>query len=628
MSATNNKYALLMLVVLLLAFALGARGLNLDILWSDEIYSLVFMGAYHPPPGPADPAQVVAIVQELAPDHVSLFYVIAAVWAQLTGWAQVPLRYLSLLAGVLMIACLYRFVAEALDRRTAATAALMMATSAFVVVYFHELRAYTFIMAIAIFHCWIYWRLLYLRSTSRLAWITLVLTASVLLYTHNLNLVLFAALGISHLVHAPRSRAWNRILAAWALGLLTFIPYLPSLISGDFAFGSNTRALSTLELANAWSTVLVNGYVVFWLPLLLAFAYAIRRERKRAVIHIGLIAIVMCLCMFVANWRFSIIPVTRIRYFLVVWWLFIILFSYGLTALPRWRIWTLAFIALWSVAGFFFGRSERMLEYTGFISFARTYPPLHRYADELQGRVKDADFVIGFTEENWVNHDGDLRHGFSTTGYYFGLLLGIDGEFLDVGSRAWEIERDLQFILADHPEVLLVYDPGQYQEQVELATSTIQDRYPPCPSIVEKPDLVIRRFAHPLIGCGHESRSIAYENGVQVVDYAASLDAESERVEALIRWQAPDAAVLDIYNVSLQVVTPEWENVRQIDRHLRDGLTPWSVLELSTAGLKRGDYRLMLVLYDRHTGERVAGVDVFSRDSASILPLLAFSVHA
>ena len=49
MRAIETRYLFAMTAILFLAFAFGAYGLNIDIIWGDEIWSLAFMGAFDPP---------------------------------------------------------------------------------------------------------------------------------------------------------------------------------------------------------------------------------------------------------------------------------------------------------------------------------------------------------------------------------------------------------------------------------------------------------------------------------------------------------------------------------------------------------------------------------------------------
>ena len=623
MRAIETRYLFAMTAILFLAFAFGAYGLNIDIIWGDEIWSLAFMGAFDPP---YSPAQIVSTIQELAPDHVPLFYIICAAWGQLVGWSPVVLRCLPLLFGALMIAWLYRFAVDALNRRTALLASAMMATTAFVIVYFHELRAYTFLMTFAIAHAWLYWRLTYLPEATKWTWAAFVLTATILLYTHSFSLVLFAGLGLSHLLYAPRTARWFRIILAWLLSAALFLPYLPPLLFGNFAFGSSERANSTVEILQAFATVLVNGYLVLWGPLLLAFAYLIRRHRNRKVIHLALISLVMCLAMIIVNQQFNLIAITRMRYFLVLWWPIVILFAAGLVAAPRWRTVSIIFLVIWAAAGYDFGRTDGVLAYTGFISVARTYPPMHDYAENLNGKVHPTDYLVGFTETDWVNYDRDTMKGYSALDYYLKVRLGIDGEFIDIASKNWEIRRDIERVFEERPSLLFAHNPHLYERQTETALSALLQGAIPCPALTETPDLLMQRYVHPLLGCGRDPVPIEYENGISVLDYATRYDEQTQTLQALIWWDLPDEKMLTEYNISLQIIDQDWQNRLQIDRHLDNNIVPWQVFALSTEDLPAGNHRLMLILYRRDTGARVSGKDPASGETEEILPLHSFSV--
>jgi len=55
----------------------------------------------------------------------------------------------------------------------------------------------------------------------------------------------------------------------------------------------------------------------------------------------------------------------------------------------------------------------------------------------------------------------------------------------------------------------------------------------------------------------------------------------------------------------------------------------WQELEFQpTRQLAPGLYRLMVILYDRDTGEKVAGIDLTSGETGQLLPLLTVSVEA
>ena len=143
----NRKVAVgAITIILLLAFALGrARAESRTRIWADELASITFMGAFDPP---FSPTQVLTSVQKFSPDQAPLYFILGAYWAQMVGWSQFAIRSLSLLWGVLMVAGLYRFAHDVFNMRVALVAALLMSTNSFVILYFHDIRMYTMLMAI------------------------------------------------------------------------------------------------------------------------------------------------------------------------------------------------------------------------------------------------------------------------------------------------------------------------------------------------------------------------------------------------------------------------------------------------------------------------------------------------
>ena len=90
-----------MTLVLLLAFALGADGLNADVIWADELSSVTHMGAFNPP---YTPMQVMESIFKHARDHVPLYYLLGAGWSQLAGWSRASGR----VAGAAVVAAFRR----------------------------------------------------------------------------------------------------------------------------------------------------------------------------------------------------------------------------------------------------------------------------------------------------------------------------------------------------------------------------------------------------------------------------------------------------------------------------------------------------------------------------------------
>ena len=613
----------LMTGILLLAFALGARGLNLDPIWADELSSVTSFGVFDPPYGPAE---VIASLRQYSTDQAPLYFVLNAIWFQVAGISQFALRLPSAFAGVLMLASLYRFVEYTINRRAAVMSVLLMSTNAFVLLYFHDMRLYTMFMLLAVIHSWFFWRLTGDSRSSWISWFLLVLTTALLFYTHNFAVILLLGLGICHLLFYKRSRRWFHVVAGWALGVAVFLPYAPVVITG---LGYNQRytanPLAAAEVIELLAKLLVNGQTLLWLPILVAITLAIWRTRNVWAISTIVVAVVMVAAILLINWRFNLITANRLRYFLIAWFLIVGSFAFGLTSIPHWRIVSIAFTLFWIVSGFQFHQSGDVIQYAGLMARDRVYPPLHDYVYHLNGNTETNDYLLGFSPSDRVNRVSRNSSN-SISDYYLKAQLGIDGYFLHSHLKRYRLERDVRDILTAHPQVLLAFDPSDEPRNYARTFEIIAADYIPCAVLVDNPDLHIQRYAHPVLGCDNAATTVEYDNGIRVLDYAAQLDEQNERLQVLTWWEVPDESMLDQFNISLQIITSDWRNLRQVDRHLYDKIAPWNVIELSTVDLPAGDYRLMLILYERDSLEKVYGLTLPSGDSTNMQTLLAFAI--
>ena len=623
-----------MLPVLLLAFALGAAGLNRYPIRSDELFSVSNMGGFNPP---YSPAQIINSITKHSPDHVPLFYLLGAGWAALAGWTQFALRLFPVLTGALMIAWLYRFGADVFNRRTGLLAALLMSASAYLTLYVHDFRMYTLLLTFIVMHTWLYWRLAHGYRVTRLTWCLFVVSAVALVYTQIFSLIWFAGLGLYHLVFVTKSRRWLQIALGWGIGALCFLPYLHVLISAVQQASENlnviTRAAPPDALIRAFFVLLGNGSLILTALFAGILIVTFWQERADAAIKLLLISLAMLALIVLLNKQVPLIPTfdgipTRMRYFLILWIPFMLLFGYGLGRMPRWPWIAGLCLLFWCAAGWQFYRSDSSIAYAGGMDKIPYYPPMQDYVYHLEGKVRPQDYMLGFTYLDFVNRD--LKHGKSAADFYTQLHLGIDGAFIQ--SRAfgdWQT-RDIRKKIDRHPYLLFIYDPQNLFKHFEAARGKIEADYEACDVIVDMSDLFVQRYAHALIGCEREEyEPIEYDNGVTLVDRFAKYNEAADTVQILTGWEVEDERLLDEYNVSLQIITPDWQNMRQEDRHLyEEDILKWYEAELSTDGLPPGDYRVMVIVYDRATNKKVHGIDLNSGQSTDIFPILTFTIES
>ena len=609
--------------ILLLAFAQAAMHLNADTLWADELSTLRNIGAFDPPYGIADIYESLAT---FGPQDVPLFFVLCASWARIGGWTQFALLLAPLWAGTLMLAILYRLTADLLSRTAALIAVYLLATNAFVLVYFHELRPYTLFLLFVVLHMWCYWRATRRSRFGAASAISFVVSAIALLYSHVFSIAAFSGLLLYHALYLRRHPMNRFVIAGWAVAAVAFVPQILRLTAGLGVVTEQARPAQMHDLLAVGARVTTNGCAWLWLALALAIVYGWRKARNEAVIFAGIVALGALTSLTLVENQFGLFALTRMRYTFAFWPPMIILFAFGLASLTRWPIATLALLAVWSFCGYQFVQSSEVLNYAGFTGRTRQYPRLNDFVFHLNGEVRSGDFLLGFTNLEQVNLSTGFS-GHSVTDYYLGAQLGIDGYFLHASDKDYRLDRDVRDILAAHPRILLAHDPGDEPLNYARTLEIISKDFVSCAVLVDNPDLYIQRYVHPAIGCGRPASTIGFENGIQVLDYAAHYDAVSKSLSTLIWWRTPDESMLNEYNISLQILTLDWQNVRQLDRHLNDRIVPWRVFDLSTEDLPSGAYRLMLVLYRRDSGKRIRGLEWPSGRAEYMLPLMEFTMN-
>ena len=609
------------LLPLIMAFALGLQGASLDVFWVDEIYSISNMGAYNPP---YSPAQIVESLLLHSPEQTPFFYLLGAAWAWFAGWSPVALRLLSTVFGVVMIACLYRFGKDAFGERTGLVAAALMATSAYILWYFHEFRMYSLQMLLGVGQLWMFWRLSRGRRASVLAWTFFVATAALLLYTQVLSAPLLFALGLHHLLFARKNRRWLQICVGWAVALALFLPMGLHWLGGIGGASNPAHALISDKTLTAFLRLAANGVDLLWLPLMSLLLLAIWRGRDREALKLLLIAAFMLLALQLMNWQVKYILASRIRYFLLLWIPLCLLFAFGLTAFARARLISGVFLLCWVIAGSQLTYMEIVTKYAGSTDSVLLYPPLHRYVEALHDKLLQQDYLVGFQRRRQLVKAE--KHGYSTADYYTDVLLGIDGWFLDA-ERTNHLEDDLKRIRETTAWLLLAHDPTDPPPNMDAARAALMVDYVACPPLVDESDLRIERFVQRTLPCEHAPRGAEYDVGVRLLDRYARHDAAAQFVDVLTWWRVKDDAALERYNISLQILRLDGHKVSQIDRHLTRTLLPWRVLQLPTAELPAGDYQVALIVYDRGSGAKLAAVDRATGARELFLPVADFRIE-
>ena len=214
-----------LLLLLLFAFAWRSYRLDFQSLWRDEVDAIRFS---------SEPFLSFASFEGLTagltrPGHNGpLYFVWLRGWRWLTGDSEFALRYFSVVAGVLLVALIYQVARRlALGRAAALLAALLAATSPYLLWYSQEAKMYTWLAGLVLLAIYAFQSAMLARRPGRW-WALFVLATSLSFYIHILSPLMLVVYGLWGPLQPAR---WRRRWRGWllSLGALT-VPYLPLLL--------------------------------------------------------------------------------------------------------------------------------------------------------------------------------------------------------------------------------------------------------------------------------------------------------------------------------------------------------------------------------------------------------------
>ncbi|MBP6788621.1 MAG: glycosyltransferase family 39 protein, partial [Candidatus Promineofilum sp.] len=234
---------LILLALLLLAFALRVHDLGAFSFWTDE--------GLTPERSGYPLAQILRndiLIQGVVTQdtHPPLYYLILHATRPLFGLSDFAFRYPSVLFGLLLVPLLYQLGRRLAGRDLGLLVALLAAVNPLQVYYSREARMYSLLVLLAAAMSYVLWRALAAanappagaRRSSRLTrhFLLYLLLAALALYTHYTVVFLIAAQGLFWvwlLWRAGRRRAILIAAGLAALAAVPLVPYtLPRLLAG------------------------------------------------------------------------------------------------------------------------------------------------------------------------------------------------------------------------------------------------------------------------------------------------------------------------------------------------------------------------------------------------------------
>jgi Predicted membrane protein len=213
-SVNTDMARLLLLSLVVLAFALRLYQLDYQSLWRDELDAIRFARR--------DLSGLLPLF--VKPGHNGpLYYTILHFWIRLAGDSEFSARFFSLACGVLAVPLIFRLGQWWMERGGSLLAATLCATSPYLIWYSQEAKMYALLFLLSILSTHVY--LLALDRNRIYLWLSYLLTIIIGMYVHLLAVLIIPFHFLLFLVTWPRYR---EALRPWLIAFaLLALPYLP-----------------------------------------------------------------------------------------------------------------------------------------------------------------------------------------------------------------------------------------------------------------------------------------------------------------------------------------------------------------------------------------------------------------
>ena len=607
---------------LLLAAALAIPQLDRDAFHADESSSLIVAGALRP--GPWSLAEVWSAVARRSPEQALGWPMLLSIWGRVAGWSEVAVRALPLFAGMLALAWVGRTGRDLFAPRAGLFATLLLATSAFFLLYLSYARAFSLVTCFGTMCLWHYWRVaLQPRPPGRVARAGLLLAATGLLYMHYFGALLLPVLGLFHLLFVPKNRRWWQPVLLFGLATLAAALQAPIYLQGLERAASDSslqnRAMSAAELLGRFARFLTNGIVdlqivpgavplvLLLLALIVAAGLRLRSgNRTSAGWFLVFVTGALLLLITALNEVLRVIGTERLRYLIALWPLVALVAGAGLWQLAgKRRRLVVVLLALWLIFGAHTSMRPEFryeLDYLKRSDFHRVY----RYMLE---HIPASDFLI--LDHKARNLDSVLLHTRLLALPYGILYREAEDPLAEVAPAhaahryAWLLYRTLD------REVVV----AQVRSLGRIACERVQDAY----------GFTLERHALVEEGCADSPLRLAFEDDIELSRLEFLQSSEQLRVEAVLR--STDYHLLDRYSLAIHLIDRfSGERVAQGDVGVGPGLFVLLYSEVDISALQPGDYEVHLALYDWRTGERLPARDLATGVTGDIHVLHHFRI--
>ena len=591
--------------VLIVVAALSLRQIDSFPPGHDEFFSM--HGAGWLLNSPYSPEDVLSSLIEISPGHTPGYTLLLNQWGIFVGHDLASARVLAIFGGLLSLALTYRLARDFLAPIAGIYALALMAGNAFFNYYYAYARMYTLFVCLAALVLWLYLRIIdQKRAVKPGDYLTLSAACYALANIHIFSGVLFVSIATFHVAVSPRDKRWLKICAAVLIAFLLFSPWLPILVSRGIPRGLATwdsGSETFTSLLYAWLLLASNGSIAL-LFLSVGGLLCMPLDRVSTLRYLALLSCIFALALAAYPLIWDALTAGMMRLTLAGLPLVIISVSAGLTVLHRIKR-TLGFIALLCsiLAGISLQQNLDWSRYNtgGYLRYQFVaWQAVSRVAAHDQFR---APIVFFRTKLDLLN--SDILIGYSQIDWYFSRH-GID---ITLPRNFVQLENHLRLSALIQPAQRLVFkdsivDDDEREKAIDLFAEA---GYRICEIETPARDTISILFVWNMLDCRPPQLIASLQNQSLEYDYfGARLDNTALRF--IDRWNA--GAIFDSseYRLSYQLISQDWTNEAQVDLDMvHEGELRHFSIDVSQ--VPPGQYRLILILYNKITGDRFVWED-------------------
>ena len=589
--------------ILLIVAALAIRQIDLYPPTADEFHSMHNAGWLVN--GPYSPIEILQSLQRNSSNHTPGFFMLLSVWGNLIACDIALGRIFTIFIGLLTLTMTYRLARDFVAPAAGLFALIVMSSNTFYNFYYAYVRMYTLLPLTAAIALWLYLRITHQqKQVKKTDYAALGIAVFALINTHAFSAAFLLMLGIYHLIAAPKNQRWRRVSLTVIAAALLFSPWMAVLATAGI---SQTIAnwghspIDSITAIRAWFQVALNNQTLLLLLSVAGLGLGVWKGKNIVKFYLIMFALHLLTLAFFTQFT-TLIRTDNMRYWLASWLPFALFIAAGLYALYRFRRWLGLLALLWIAAGFVFQITtvNWFQQYLGDVALAFRYPPwqaLSRLA--LQTELKST--IIGYRYNlKLLNYPGNVSY--SQREHYFDR----HDLALETANNLKDFEDDIRQHAITKPSIWVSYQTSKTNaaEATEIESIMHDLNYLLCDTIKIGIDTVIRQYTWKILDCqpplllsSHQTATLDYQF------YGAALHAADSKLYFSDQWAARTDDDLSDFQMSYQLISADWNNVSQLDLPLVHEGQP-RLFSIDIANVPTGHYRLMAILYDKHSGQR------------------------